>query len=121
MQFSLELEAITESQENAGGAAYVGGGGGVAEDDDEASPYDRRLLLQELVGKRGFGERKRRGFGEKRKRGFGERKRGFGEKRHLPVASATLRRSLLAMPSARNPSGARVLLFEENPFEGSLQ
>ncbi|KAL1422788.1 hypothetical protein MTO96_021761 [Rhipicephalus appendiculatus] len=94
----------------------VTNGGALAEDDDEPSAYDRRLLLQELIGKRGFGERKRRGFGEKKKRGFGEKKRGFGEKRRH---TATAHRSLLAVPSARTPSGARVLLFE-NPYEGSI-
>lgn len=109
--------SASEKENAAAAGAYAGGGGAaLAEDDDEPSSYDRRLLLQELIGKRGFGERKRRGFGEKKKRGFGEKKRGFGEKRRRTAAT---HRSLLAVPSARTPSGARVLLFE-NPYEGSI-
>ncbi|XP_054926844.2 uncharacterized protein [Dermacentor andersoni] len=111
------LGQFSASEKENTGAAYGGTGGVLAEEDDDPSSYDRRLLLQALIGKRGFGERKRRGFGEKKKRGFGEKKRGFGEKRLRTTAAA--HRSLLAVPSARTPSGARVLLFE-NPYEGSL-
>nr|XP_037279209.1 uncharacterized protein LOC119172267 [Rhipicephalus microplus] len=109
--------SANEKENAATAGAYAGGSGGaLAEDYDEPSAYERRLLLQGLISKRGFGERRRRGFGEKKKRGFGEKKRGFGEKRRRTAAA---HHSLLAVPSARTPSGARVLLFE-NPYEGSI-
>ncbi|XP_075748059.1 uncharacterized protein LOC142813979 [Rhipicephalus microplus] len=115
--FVMNSESANEKENAATAGAYAGGSGGaLAEDYDEPSAYDRRLLLQRLISKRGFGERRRRGFGEKKKRGFGEKKRGFGEKRRRMTAA---HHSLLAVPSARTPSGARVLLFE-NPYEGSI-
>ncbi|XP_077564834.1 uncharacterized protein LOC144180339 isoform X2 [Haemaphysalis longicornis] len=110
------LGRFSTNEKESAGAAYRAGGGGY--EDDESSPlYDQRLLLRELAGKRGFGERRRRGFGERRRRGFGEKKRGFGEKRRRPAPGP--RHSLLAVPSDKTPSGARLLLFE-NAFDGAM-
>lgn len=105
----------TNEKESAGTAYGVSGSG--YEDDEPSPSYDQRVpLLRELVGKRGFGERRRRGFGERRRRGFGEKKRGFGEKRRQ---SPGRRPSLLAVPSDKTPSGARVLFFD-NSFDGVI-